>query len=172
VRRNVFKRASEGVLSWLVPGANPAGAVYGTIAIGALLAAEGGQRESYPETLEASVVALALYWLGHSYAELLGGRIERGGRLTARELGTALRRDWTIVRGAVAPLLALLLCWALGLRLETGVAVAVWTAAGSLVALELFAGLHARAQPAELLLEACVGVAMGVGVLALRVILH
>ncbi|HVR05544.1 MAG TPA: hypothetical protein VMS02_05840 [Solirubrobacteraceae bacterium] len=162
----------ERVLEVLVPGANPAGAVYGTIAIGAVLAAEGGLRETYPETLGAALVAVALYWLAHAYAELLGARIESGERLTAETLWAALRRDWTIMRGAVAPLLALSICWALALDLESGVRVAVWTAAGSLVAFELLAGLHSRARPAELLLEGCVGAAMGLGVLALRAILH
>ncbi len=42
----------------------------------------------------------------------------------------------------------------------------------SLVAPELLAGLRARARPVEPALELGVGVAMGVGVVALRVILH
>lgn len=172
VRSLHARRRTERALELLVPGANPAGAVYGTIAIGALLAAEGGLRESYLETIGAAVVAIALYWLAHSYAELLGGRIESGEHLTASALWSALRRDWTIVRGALAPLLVLLICWAADVELETGVRIAIWTVAASLVVFELLAGLHSKARPAELLLEACVGLAMGIGVLALRAILH
>lgn len=162
----------ERVLAVLVPGANPAGAVYGTITMGALLAAESGVRESYPETVGAAAVAIALYWLAHSYAELLGARLESGERLTLAMLSRALRRDWPIVRGAVAPLLALLLCWALAVNLEKGVQVAVWVAAASVVAFELLAGLYAKARPAELLLEGCVGAALGLAMVALRAILH
>lgn len=159
-------------LDRLLPGRNPAGAVYGTITIGALLAAESSLRDTYPETVGAMVVALLVYWLAHSYAELLGARIEAGERLTAAGLGRALGRDWAIVRGAGAPVLALLIAWLAGAGQGTGVTVALWTCVASLLAFELIAGLRARARPAELLLELCVGAAMGLGVILLRVILH
>jgi len=76
------------------------------------------------------------------------------------------------VRGAGAPLLALLVAWAVGASQETGVTVALWTCVASLLAFELLAGLRARAQPAELALELCIGATMGFGVILLRVILH
>jgi hypothetical protein len=159
-------------LDWLLPGENPAGAVYGTITLGALLAAEDGLHDSYAETVGSVVLALLLYWLAHSYAELLGRRIDTGGRLTARALGQALGRDWAIVRGTAAPLLALVLTWAAGADQQTGVTVALWTCVASLVALELLAGLRARSRAGELALEVCVGAAMGLAVIALRAILH
>ncbi|HXA55507.1 MAG TPA: hypothetical protein VNV37_11605 [Solirubrobacteraceae bacterium] len=160
------------VLDRLLPGANPAGTVYGTITVGALLAAESSLRDTYPETIGAIVVALLVYWLAHSYAELLGTRIAAGERLTAAGLVQALVRDWAIVRGAGAPLLALLIAWAAGAGQETGVTVALWTCVVSLVAFELLAGVRARTRPAELALDLCVGAAMGFGVILLRVILH
>ena len=159
-------------LDRLLPGENPAGAVYGTITIGALLAAESSLRDTYPETVGAIVVALLVYWLAHSYAELLGQRLTAGERLTVSGLGRALGRDWAIVRGAGAPLLALLIAWTVGANQETGVTVALWTCVASLLAFELLAGLRARAQPAELALKLCIGAAMGLGVILLRVILH
>jgi hypothetical protein len=164
--------AATRALDWALPGENPTGAVYGTITLGTLLAAEDGLHDTYPETVGSVVVALVLYWLAHSYAELLGGRLATGGRLTARALGQALVRDWAIVRGTGAPLLALVAGWAVGADQQTAVTVALWTCAASLVAFEVLAGLRARARPRELALEACVGVAMGVGVVALRAILH
>ncbi len=42
----------------------------------------------------------------------------------------------------------------------------------SLVGFELLAGLRANAAPRELALELGVGVAMGVAILALKIILH
>jgi hypothetical protein len=166
------RRAAVRALDWALPGENPAGAVYGTITVGALLAAESSLRETYLETVGSVAVALVIYWLAHSYAEMLGHRLTAHKRLTAHELGRALGRDWAIVRGAGAPLLALLIGWAVGAEQETAVTVALWICAGSLVAFELLAGLRARAGPAELALELCVGAAMGVGVIVLRVILH
>jgi hypothetical protein len=146
--------------------------VYGTIAIGALLAAENGLRETYPETIGSAVLALVLYWFAHSYSDLLGRRLATGERLGVSVLGQTFLRDWAIVRGAGAPLVALLIAWVTGAEQTTAVTAALWTCAGSLVALELLAGLRARAQPRELVLEGCIGAAMGLGVLALRAILH
>jgi hypothetical protein len=162
----------ERVIGWLLPGSNPAGAVYGMIAVGALLAAESGLHDNYLETVGSVLVALALYWLAHAYAELLGRRWRTREHLTASALWRALARDWTIMRGATSALIALAACWAAGASQETAVTIAIWTTAGSLVVYELAAGVRARSRPAELLLEGCVGAAMGVGVLALRVILH
>ena len=166
------RRLAIRTLDRLLPGENPAGAVYGTITIGALLAAESSLRDTYPETVGAIVVALLVYWLAHSYAELLGQRLAAGERLTLSGLGQALVRDWAIVRGAGAPLVALLVAWAVGASQETGTTVALWPSVASLLAFELLAGLRARAQPAELALELCIGAAMGLGVILLRVILH
>jgi hypothetical protein len=166
------RRLAIRTLDRLLPGENPAGAVYGTITIGALLAAESSLRDTYPETVGSLVVALLVYWLAHSYAELLGQRLSAGERLTLSGLGRALGRDWAIVRGAGAPLVALLVAWAVGASQDTGVTVALWTCVASLLAFELLAGLRARAQPAELALELCIGATMGLGVILLRVILH
>jgi hypothetical protein len=166
------RRLAIRTLDRLLPGENPAGTVYGTITIGALLAAESSLRDTYPETIGAVVVALLVYWLAHSYAELLGQRLTAHERLTLSGLGRALGRDWAIVRGAGAPVVALLVAWAVGASQETGVTVALWACVASLLAFELLAGLRARAGPAELTLELCIGAAMGLGVIALRVILH
>lgn len=55
------------------PGAgrapNLAPAIYGTVAVGSVLAVESAQRESYLETVGAVLIALVLYWLAHSYGE-------------------------------------------------------------------------------------------------------
>lgn len=166
------QRLAIRALDRLLPGENPAGAVYGMITVGALLAAESSLHDTYPEMIAAVTIALIVYWLAHSYAELLGQRLTAHEHLTVSGLARALWRDWAIVRGAGAPLLALLIAWAAGASQETGVTVALWTCVASLVAFELLAGLRARAQPAELAIELCIGAAMGFGVILLRVIMH
>lgn len=162
----------ERFVDWLIPDTNPAGAIYGMITIGALLAAESGLHDNYAETIGSALIALAMYWLAHAYANLLGERLQTQERLSAATLMRNLLHDWAIVRGASPPLLALLLAWVVGANQETAVTAALWTTVGSLLVYELAAGLRARARPTELLLEAGVGAAMGFGVLALRVILH
>jgi hypothetical protein len=159
-------------LTWLIPETNPAGAIYGMITIGALLAAESGLHETYAETIGSALVALAMYWVAHAYANLLGERLQTQERLSARTLGRNLLHDWSIVSGASPPLLALVISWAVGAGQETAVTAALWTTVGSLIVYELVAGMRSRARRGELVLEGCVGAAMGLGVLALRVILH
>jgi hypothetical protein len=155
-----------------VPSENPAGVVYGVIVIGALLAAESGRHEGYPDTIASAAIAAALYWLAHAYAGVLGRRMSSGERLTATALARALAHDWALVRGAAIPLLALLVAWAAGAPPEAAVTAALWCAIASLVAFELIAGIRSHATPAELVLEVGVGIAMGSAILVLKIILH
>jgi hypothetical protein len=157
---------------WLVPSENPSGVVYGVIVIGALLAAESGRHEGYPDAIGSAAIAAALYWLAHAYASVLGRRLASGERLTARALARALAHDWALVRGAAIPLLALLVAWAAGAQQEAAVSAALWSAIASLVLFELIAGVRSRATPAELVLELAVGLAMGMAILVLKIILH
>lgn len=157
---------------WIVPAENPAGVVYGIVAIGALMAAESGRHESYPDAVGSAIVAAGLYWLLHAYSSVLGRRLATGGRLTARTLSRALVHDWAIVRGALLPLSALLFAWAAGAGRETAVTAALWSAIGSLVAFELVAAIRSRASAPELVLDVGVGMTMGVAIVGLKVMLH
>jgi hypothetical protein len=157
---------------WLVEAENPAGVVYGVIAIGALLAAESGHHEAYPDTVGSAIIAAALYWLAHAYATLIGRRLSTDQRLTAATLWDALIHDWAIVRGAAIPLLVLLLGWAVGAARETAVTAALWSAVASVIAFELAAGVRSRATRGELALELGVGMALGLAIIAMKVVLH
>jgi hypothetical protein len=157
---------------WIVPERNPEGAVYGLITIGALLAAESGLRETYPETVGSATIAVVLYWFAHSYADVLGLRLTKQRRLAWRELWSTFVQDWSIARGASVPLLALLVAWATGASQATAVTAAVWTAVASLIGFEVAAGVRSHAKPVELVLEVFVGATMGLAILALRALLH
>lgn len=163
---------SYRIARWIVPERNAAGAVYGLITIGALLAAESGLRETYPETVGSAAIAVVLYWFAHSYADVLGLRLSEQRRLGWRELWPTFVQDWAIVRGAGMPLLALLVAWAVGASQTAAVTAAVWTVVASLIAFEVAAGVRSRAKPAELVLEVLVGATMGLAILALRALLH
>ena len=155
-----------------MPEESTSGVVYGIIVVAALLAAESGRHESYLDTIASAAIAAALYWLAHAYAELLGHRLEQHERLTASALARALAHDRAMIRGAALPLAVLAVCWAAGAAQQTAVTAALWTTIASLVAFELLAGVRARASPRELALEAGVGAAMGVAILALKIVLH
>jgi hypothetical protein len=156
----------------LLPERNPARLIYGVLAIGAVLAAESGSHEDYLDTAGSAVIAILLYWLAHAYADVLAGRLQSHARLRLAVLGRALGDEAAILLGAVPALLALLLCWAFGVALASGVEAALWTTVASLIAFELLAGIRARATPRELVLEAGVGVTMGLAIIALKVVLH
>ncbi len=146
--------------------------IYGIIAIGALLAAESGRHETFLDTLGSAVIAACLYWLAHAYATVLGRRLIHQELLTARTLWHALIHDWAIFRGAAVPLAALVIAWAAGAAQKTAVTDALWCAVATIVAFELVAGIRSRAGPAELALETGIGLVMGLGIIALRILLQ
>ena len=143
------------------------------LAIGAVLAAESGSHENYLDTAGSAMIAILLYWLAHAYADVLGHTACSRTRVCSiAVLGRALRDEAAILIGAVLPLLALLLCWAFGVALASGVEAALWTTVASLIAFELIAGIRARSTPRELAFEVGVGATMGLAIIALKVVLH
>lgn len=158
--------------AWIVPSENPSGAVYGMIVIGALLAAESGRHETYVDSEASAVIAAAIYWLAHSYATVLGRRLSAHARLTPGALATALAHDWALIRGAAIPVLVLLVAWIAGASQSSGVNAALWSVIAGVIALELIAGLRSRVAPWELTLQLGVGATLGLGILALKILLH
>ena len=140
--------------------------------MGALLAAESGRKETYLETFASAVIAACLYWLAHAYSTVLGRRLSTREPLTPGVLVRGLLHDWSLVRGAAIPLLALLVAWVTGATQLTAVDVALYTVIAYLIFLEVIAGILSQSSRAELALEVAVGVTMGLGVLALHTILH
>lgn len=156
----------------VLPAENPAAAVYGLIAIGALLAAESGLHESYLDTVLSAVIAAGVYWLAHAYSNLLGRRLLRQEPLTPRALLRALVFTVPLVRGAAVPISALVVARLTGSSQQTAVTVALWSVVVTLLVFEVLAGMRARASTRELALDAAVGLTMGLAVLALRIVLH
>jgi hypothetical protein len=104
---------------------DPRAAVYGTISVGALLAAESAKQETYLATVGAVALTLLLYVLIHSYSDYTGERLTGGEPLKFEGLGqTIVRESWLLV-GAGIPLVALLASWVLGASLSTAVTIAV-----------------------------------------------
>jgi hypothetical protein len=140
--------------------------------MGALLAAESGRKENYLETFASAVLAALLVWLAHAYANVLGGRLKTGEELTPAVLMRGLANGWPLLRGAAIPILALLVAWVTRASQQTAVEAALYSVVASLFLLELVAGLRSRVRGGELALEVGVGLTLGLGVLALRIVLH
>jgi hypothetical protein len=66
----------------------------------------------------------------------------------------------------------LVLAWVAGATLETAVNTALGATVATLVAFELIAGIGSQATGRELVLDVCVGAALGVAIVALKVLLH
>lgn len=167
-----FRRG--GLVGWataLLPAGNPAGAVYGLIVIGALLAAESGRHEKYIDTVGSALVVATLYWLGHAYSTAVADRLVSHEPLSAATLRRALAHDFALMRGAGLPMVVLALCWVVGADQEAAVTAALWTTIAGLVVFELLAGLHSSSSVGELVFGVSVGLTIGVGILALRIIL-
>ena len=146
--------------------------IYGVILVGALLAAESGVHEIYLDTILSAVIATAIFWLAHSYAGLLARRLSTHERLTVGALWRGLAQEATLIRGAAIPVLVLLIAWASGVTQASAVTAALWSSVASLIFFELLAAQRAPATLAERALELAVGVAIGLGILALKIVLH
>lgn len=151
---------------------NPGAIVYGTITIGALLAAESAKRETYISTVGAVAIALVVYWLAHTYSEFTGDAIERKKPLTLTGLTHTLVHEVTIIVGAAVPLIVLLICWIAGVRLTSAVLAAVWASAAMIVIVELVAGVRAELSARALVAQTAVGTLFGLLLIALELVLH
>jgi hypothetical protein len=151
---------------------NPGGLVYGTITVGALLAAESAQRETYLETVGAVVIALVLYWLAHSYAEFTARRLGGKDPFTLGALAQTMAYELPILVGAAIPLLALLVWWLAGARLASAVTAAIWAAAAMTMLIEVAAALRAKRSGRELAVQIAFGLLLGLLVIAMTAVLH
>ena len=154
------------------PDDNPSGVVYGTIAVGAVLAAESTRRETFAETIGATLLILGLYWVAHTYATVVGERIKERGTLSTSGLGRAFLHEGAIVKGAAVPIAVLVALWIAGTSLDTAVTAALWTSAAALGTFEVVAALRSRITGAQRLVQGMMGALLGAGVLLVRVVLH
>jgi hypothetical protein len=164
------RRAGSLLLS--LAAENAGGAVYGTIMIGLLLAAEDARRDGYPETIGAAAIVLALYWLMSFYTHTLGARLKTAEPLNRTLFWRSCVHELPIIEGAFVPVLALLVAWIAGASVTSGVTAAMWTAAISIVVLEFAAGWRAQLPLRGLWLQAGAGAVMGFAIIALKLVLH
>lgn len=147
-------------------------AVYGTISVGALRAAESAGQETYLETVIAVVLTLLLYVAAHTYSEYTAERMRRREELDLRELGRTGRSEAWLLPGAGVPLVAVLIGWVAGASLDTSVTVAVWVSAGMVMLFEVGFAVLADRPARDVAIQAGVGALLGLLVIVLRYVLH
>jgi hypothetical protein len=168
VHRGVFAT----VLWWIDPEENPSGLVYGTVAVGAVLAAESTRRDTFPDTIGATVLILCLYWMAHTYAAVTGDRLRTRETLSAPGLWRSFLHEATILKGAALPVVVLLVLWATPVTLDTAVTAALWTSAVLLALIESVAAFRSHLSASETVAQVLMGSLLGAGVLLVRVLLH
>jgi hypothetical protein len=147
-------------------------AIYGLMTVGALLAAESADSETYAETIGAVAITMIVYWLAHSYAEFASDRLTEGHPLRFSTLARIMRHQVPILFGAAIPLLALLIAWIVGASLSTAVTTALYTSAAMVVLIEMVAAMRAKQTGRERVAQIAFGVVLGLLIIALRLILH
>jgi hypothetical protein len=136
-----------------------------------LLAAEDARHEGYRATIEAAALSAALYWLTRVYADTLGVRLGRRSQLNAELLWRSCLHEVPILEGALIPIVALLVAWAAGFAVASGVTAALWATVASIVVLEVAAGWRSRDRRG-IWLEAVASAALGLALIALKLVLH
>ena len=142
------------------------------LAIATVVAAESTQRETFPKLLGASAVTVVLYWIAHAYAHHWGSRLQDPQGWTFKDIGVALVQESSILGGALIPVAALASAWLAGASKETGVTVVLWCAVIEVVVLEVIIGVRGHLRAPEIAIQSVVGIGLGVGILALRILLH
>jgi hypothetical protein len=167
--RGRLARATQWLLT--VAAGNAGEAVHGAVMIGVLLAAEDARHEGYGATIEAAALVLALYWLTSLYAHTLGTRLRQREPLDAALVWRSCVHELPLLEGALLPVVALLVAWAAGFAVTSGVTAALWATVASIVVLEVIAGGRSR-QRRGLSLQAVAGATMGLALIALKLVLH
>jgi hypothetical protein len=84
----------------------------------------------------------------------------------------ALAHELAVILGAFVPLAAVLVCWAAGAKLSTGVWIAVGVAIATIVATEIAIGLRSEHTGRELAIRTALGVLFGVAILGIKLLMH
>jgi hypothetical protein len=165
-------RLAAMVATWIDPEENPSGVVYGTIAVGAVLAAESTRSDTYGDTVEATVLILLLYWVAHAYAAVVGLRVTKSEPLSAGDHWRVFLHEGAIVKGAATPIAVLLVLWGAGVSFSTAVNAALWSSAGVLAAFETVLALRRDIGGWQRVGQVLVGTLLGAGILLIHLLLH
>ena len=160
--------------AWLASLAaeNAEGAVYGVLLIGVLLATEDAHHETYGETIGAMSIVVVLYWLTRLYTHVLGVRLHTQEPLGRTLVWRSAVHELPVIEGAVTQMIVLLLAWATGVSLTSGIRATIAATVISIVVLEIVAGWRTRPRHASIWFRVGAGILMGLAVVAVKAVLH
>jgi hypothetical protein len=151
---------------------SPGPFVYGALIVGAVLDAESQKQETFKETVAGVCITIVLLWLAHAYAQIMGQRLAKGQHLSFKLVGDQMAHEFSILTGAAVPLVVVLIWWAAGSGLDGALSAGVWTAAITIVAANVIAGVRAKLSGTDVVFQTAIGAFLGLGILALKLIYH
>lgn len=164
-------RFLDRLLWWVDPEDHPQGVVYGIVVVGSVIAAESVHASGPWQDIFGSAVVLVIYWLAHSYAQILGTRFASSSSMTLSEMGAIVRHEGAILRGAALPILGMIVAALLGARAlrvdEVGIAIDIV----ALMAFAILGGLRAGLSTWALIGQSAVALVFGFLIALLRTVL-
>ncbi len=151
---------------------NPSGVIFGSITVGALLAAETSKGESFARGVVAAVLVLLLYWVVRGWSHDAGERLEQRRTFRWARFGGSLLHEASILRGTVLPVVGVLIAGAAGSGDDAALWAGTAVSAGSLVVIEFLAAMRNRLTGAQVAAQTTAGALFGLALLGLRLVLH
>ncbi|MFE9809765.1 hypothetical protein ACFYRN_21070 [Streptomyces sp. NPDC005227] len=147
-----------------------AGAIYGSI-LAASVVATAGTGGAHPrlEIILLLVVTGLVFWATHVYAHLAGERIV-GQPWSWREIRRSGLHEWAIVEAAALPAAAVAVSW-LGMSVNTGLWIALGVAVVQQVVWACLGAVRAGASRGQVFAEGFVNLALGLIIVAAKVVL-
>jgi hypothetical protein len=120
----------RAITGQILPARHASGAIYGTlVTAGTILGASEGAN-NIVEVAVTVVVTLTLYWIAHSYAEIIGNAdaVAPSWKVATRELAAESR----MVAACIVPLAVLVVVDVLGVSFELAITIGLCTTVGLL----------------------------------------
>ena len=149
-----------------------AGAIYGTVVVGGVLAAT--TLDARPSAIVAGAYALAtvvVFWFAHAWARSLGRRAT-GLRALYVSTAESLAHDWPLVQAAFPPFAAIAAARLLGASHETAIDVGMWTCVALLAGWGAVIARREGASALGIAARAAACLLLGMVLVLLKALLH
>ena len=149
-----------------MPVNHASGAIYGTLVTAGTIVGAAEGAHDVVDIAVAVVVTLILYWIAHSYAEVLGNadRVAPSWKIATRELG----RESRMVGACVLPLAILIVADLLGAGFELSVTIALCATVALLLAWGVGAARRAEVSRAWAVTSGVLYTLLGVAIVVLE----
>lgn len=147
-----------------------AAGIYGVIVSSAVMAAS--HVNGAVVLAMAVVTTLVVYWAAERYARLVAERIHDGRRPTWSQVRGQLTHGWEIVSASFLPLVVLEVTRLLGASLSAATLAALACSTVLLILAGWEIGRHGQLTTGERLVSAAVAGLFGVGMIAMKALLH